>query len=138
MTDTTDRKSVKFTLLGSCWAQALNGISPPYWNDQDKVEPPEDALKRIYQSWSGMKTAFWVFGEGHNHREPHRGYGKRLAAYIVEQDLGTIDASREAQNPLHVKGHMNTGYFWAVDWKALEKWARTRGISTGGGGESNV
>lgn len=52
-------------------------------------------------------------------------YGKIFAEYIVENKLGTIVVGPTGRN---WTGSIVTGYIWAVDWSAMEKFIAANNI----------
>lgn len=84
-----------------------------------------------------LKSLFRDSGDGLLLRQPHliftqagRGatYGKRFAAYLVKEGLGTVVATPSKTNPN--SGNPLVAWIWTTNKKALKKWGVTHNVKS--------
>lgn len=113
----------------SCGIRQLSGLccESGHYNPQDRI-PPKDVILESFRnelySWDYDKKTFKAsdmrFGIVIFSDSARRGNGKRLAKYIEEQGLGTVEASKIINNP-NTRRNIQM-WTWYLDRTALAKW----------------
>lgn len=83
---------------------------------------PEEAVRAVAldDNWDrrdDARAAFVLFSD-----TARRGKGRRLAAYIKKNKLGTITATAQKIN--RNSGNKIQVWVWSIDYKALDRWEK--------------
>lgn len=113
----------------SCGIRQLHGLcaNSNRFDPNDKI-PPKDVLIRAFVDGGNdpfanglpIKASEIKFGIVIFSDSSRRGNGKRLADFIEEQKLGTVDASKVVQNP-NTRRNIQM-WTWYLDREALVSW----------------